>query len=479
MNTIHRKALLLSLKLADLGLTTLAYGFASYLLVLAGKTQSFSGFLSMRIKLVNFLVFAIVLLAWHLIYLERGLYESNRLSNTRERMMQELKASGLATASVLFAAVSFKIRMITGPFLILFWAVNSFGLVASRAILRYFLRRIRLKGHNLRNILIVGTNSRALTVAHRLQSKPEWGYRILGFTDDSWSGLSNFYNSGYPLVSDTLGLANYLRGNVVDEVAIYLPLRSFHAKASMIARLCTQHGITVRYDEDVLGVNQPLAAGMQFDSDPYATRRTVNQEGWELIVKRLLDLVGSAVLLLCLLPVFLATALLIKLSSPGPVLFCQERVGLNKRRFYIWKFRTMVVEAESLMEHLEAHNEVSGPVFKIKNDPRVTPIGKWLRRASVDELPQLLNVLKGEMSLVGPRPLPVRDFEGFSEDWQRRRFSVRPGITCLWQVQGRSAIGFERWMELDLQYLDQWSLWLDLKILAMTIPAVLRGSGAA
>jgi len=132
-----------------------------------------------------------------------------------------------------------------------------------------------------------------------------------------------------------------------------------------------------------------------------------------------------------------------------------------------------------LMEQLEAHNEASGPVFKIKNDPRVTPIGKWLRRASIDELPQLFNVLKGEMSLVGPRPLPVRDFEGFSEDWQRRRFSVCPGITCLWQVQGRSAIGFERWMELDLQYLDQWSLWLDLKILAMTIPAVLKGSGAA
>src|SRR5215470_10198992 len=224
MNTIHRKALLLSLKLTDLGLTTLAYGFASYLLVLAGKTQSFSGFLSMRIKLANFLVFGVVLLAWHLIYLESGLYQSNRLSNARERMMQELKASGLATASVLVAAVSFKIRMITGPFLILFWAINSFGLVASRATLRYFLRRIRLKGHNLRNILIVGTNSRALTVAHRLQSKPEWGYRILGFADDPWPGLSDFRCSRYPLVSNTPGLAEYLRGTIVDEVVIYLPL---------------------------------------------------------------------------------------------------------------------------------------------------------------------------------------------------------------------------------------------------------------
>jgi len=172
-------------------------------------------------------------------------------------------------------------------------------------------------------------------------------------------------------------------------------------------------------------------------------------------------------------------AVLIKLTSPGAIIFQQERVGLNKRKFKVYKFRTMVEEAEKLMPQLEMLNEVSGPVFKIKNDPRITAIGRILRRTSVDELPQLFNVIKGDMSLVGPRPLPVRDYEGFSEDWQRRRFSVKPGITCLWQINGRSSIGFDRWMELDLQYVDEWSLWLDMKILARTIPAVLRGSGAA
>jgi lipopolysaccharide/colanic/teichoic acid biosynthesis glycosyltransferase len=139
----------------------------------------------------------------------------------------------------------------------------------------------------------------------------------------------------------------------------------------------------------------------------------------------------------------------------------------------------MVPDAERLMSRLESKNEVSGPVFKIKNDPRITSIGKFLRRTSIDELPQLFNVLKGDMSLVGPRPLPVRDYEGFNEDWQRRRFSVKPGITCLWQVNGRSAISFDQWMLLDLQYMDEWSLWLDLKILAKTVPAVFRGAGAA
>ena len=179
-----------------------------------------------------------------------------------------------------------------------------------------------------------------------------------------------------------------------------------------------------------------------------------------------------------LFPLLLLTACLIKLTSPGPFFFIQERVGLNKRRFRLYKFRTMVADAEKRQAELEPLNEISGPVFKIKNDPRITPIGDFLRTTSIDELPQLINVLKGEMSLVGPRPLPVRDYNGFDQDWHRRRFSVRPGITCLWQVDGPSDIPFQKWMEMDMEYIDQWSLWLDLKILTKTIPAVLQGSGA-
>lgn len=198
-----------------------------------------------------------------------------------------------------------------------------------------------------------------------------------------------------------------------------------------------------------------------------------------MLVKRMFDVLASSILLLLLSPILAIAALCIKFTSEGPVFFLQERVGLNKRRFKIFKFRTMVPGAERMITELEDRNEVTGPVFKIKNDPRITPVGKFLRRASIDELPQLINVLKGDMSLVGPRPLPVRDYKGFSEDWQRRRLSVRPGITCLWQVHGRSSIGFDQWMRLDIQYLDEWSLWLDLKILARTIPAVLKGSGAA
>jgi exopolysaccharide biosynthesis polyprenyl glycosylphosphotransferase len=198
-----------------------------------------------------------------------------------------------------------------------------------------------------------------------------------------------------------------------------------------------------------------------------------------LLLKRIFDVVLSLFLLILLSPLFLIVAALIKLNSRGTVFFAQKRVGLNKRQFTMYKFRTMVPAAETIQEDLAHLNEMTGPVFKIKNDPRITPLGRILRKTSIDELPQLFNVLKGDMSLVGPRAIPVRDYQSFSEDWHRRRFSVPPGITCLWQVYGRNTIPFEQWMILDMQYIDCWSLWLDIKILALTIPAVFRGSGAA
>ena len=195
-------------------------------------------------------------------------------------------------------------------------------------------------------------------------------------------------------------------------------------------------------------------------------------------LKRIVDCVVSSVALVALLPLLGMVAVAIKLTSPGPILFSQERLGIGKRRFRMLKFRTMVHNAEALIGSLEHLSHCNGPTFKVRNDPRVTGLGRVLRKTSLDELPQLVNVLLGDMSLVGPRPLPMRDYNGFSVDWHRRRFSVKPGVTGLWQVSGRSSITFERWMELDIAYIDGWSFWLDLRILLMTIPAVFRGSGA-
>jgi exopolysaccharide biosynthesis polyprenyl glycosylphosphotransferase len=216
-----------------------------------------------------------------------------------------------------------------------------------------------------------------------------------------------------------------------------------------------------------------------FQGRPVLVYRSVPASTWPLLAKQVLDFCGALVLLVLTSPLMLLAAVGIKLTSPGPVLFRQERCGLNGRPFTMLKFRSMVSDAEQRKHELEALNEMSGPVFKVSNDPRVTPFGRFLRKYSIDELPQLFNVLAGQMSLVGPRPLPVNEVKRFDDPAHRRRLSVKPGLTCLWQIRGRSDLrDFREWVRLDLEYIDNWSLGLDLKILLLTIPVVLRGQGA-
>ena len=218
--------------------------------------------------------------------------------------------------------------------------------------------------------------------------------------------MDEFQQSGARLVSELAGLTEFVRHHVVDEVASYLPLRSFYEQASHVAALCGQHGITVRFDSNIFGLKIARPSMEAFDADPYFALHNETRDGWPVIFKRILDILCSALLLILLLPLFAIVAALIKITSPGPVFFQQERVGLNKRRFLIYKFRTMVTNAEEMMSQLEKLNKVCGPVFKINDDPRITAIGKWLRRTSIDELPQFFNVLKGDMSLVGPARSP-------------------------------------------------------------------------
>ncbi len=479
MNDERRRFLLTSLKLFDLALVIVAFGLATVLSVYADRSVDLVAFLGMRVKLSNFLIFLFALLFCHSVFSFYGLYRSRRLSTRVSEIADCLKASTLSSVAFLAMGFLFHIRMITPQFLLMFWLILSVIMVSTRLLMRVWLTEVRKHGRNLRYMLILGTNPRAIEFAQKIREQPGRGYQILGFVDEDWHGLSDFKESGFKLVSNYEGLTEYLRRNVVDEVAIYLPLRSYHEHATQVAELCQEHGIAMRLATDIFGLRTSGARAEYFNGAYHISTYTGVRDEWPLIVKRAIDLAISFTLLLLLSPLLVAVAIAIKLTSDGPVFFRQERLGLNKRRFFIYKFRTMVPNAETLMATLESKNEVSGPVFKIKDDPRITGIGKFLRRTSIDELPQLFNILKGEMSLVGPRPLPKRDYEGFSEDWQRRRFSVRPGITCLWQVNGRSSIPFEQWMRLDLQYMDEWSLWLDLKILARTIPAVLKGSGAA
>ena len=264
----------------------------------------------------------------------------------------------------------------------------------------------------------------------------------------------------------------------IDEVLVALPIDRYGPLVETIVRQCEEQGIIVRVRTEMSQLQIARSYVDELEGVPVMTVQSGPVDSWQLIMKRVIDIVGSAVLLLALAPLFAIIALLIKFDSPGPILFAQERVGYNKRRFKVLKFRTMVVDAEKKQLKLEHLNEAEGPVFKIRKDPRITRVGALLRRFSIDELPQLVNVFKGEMSLVGPRPLPVRDVERIDKQWHKRRFSIKPGITCLWQVNGRSNIGFNEWVRMDLDYIDKWSLGLDLLILMKTIPAVFQGSGS-
>jgi len=480
VNTSKRRLYLGMLKVFNLGLMVMAFGIVTVLEVLQqGGGVTLSSFLSMRVKLVNFLAFTAILLAWHAIFSLCGQYHSQRLASRRMIFTDAAIATTLASIFLAVVVIVFRISMITISFLLLFWICSSLLVAGSRVLIRGGLEFVRARGRNLRYILILGTNRRAVEFARRMEKSPELGYRVLGFVDHRWWYERAEVQTQYPLCCSFDDLSEYLRRNVVDEVANYLPLRSFYEHSSKIAALCEQHGIFMRFDPKIFDLKIARARAEEVDGNAHITAHSSSLDSWPVFVKRILDIAVSFALLVILAPILAAVALIVKLTSPGPILFKQERVGRNKRRFLIYKFRTMVPNAEKLLPALEVRNEASGPVFKIKNDPRMTPIGKVLRRTSLDELPQLFNVLKGDMSLVGPRPLPLRDYEGFNEDWQRRRFSVRPGITCLWQVNGRSNVAFDHWMRLDLQYLDEWSIWLDMKILAQTIPAVMKGSGAA
>ncbi len=416
---------------------------------------------------------------WHSTFLFFMLYLSKRLTSRSQEIFDVVKAMTMGTLVLFLVLFIFNKEIATSKILITFWVTATGFMIISRMMMRYVLAYARLRGRNLRFVLIVGTNERAIKFANRLKTDKKLGYSILGFVDDDWEKISAVQATGLKVVSDLKNFIDFIRDNIVDEVLLCLPLKSFYAQSFRIVTVCEEQGLKIRLLPMLFDLKYAKSRIERFDGEFMITLSTGEMVGWTLIVKRMLDMTAALLGLIALFPIFTIVFFAIILTSPGPVFFIQDRIGLNKRRFKLFKFRTMIEEAEEKMKELEKFNEVSGPVFKIKDDPRITPVGKFLRKTSIDELPQLINVLKGDMSLVGPRPLPVRDFERFDQDWHRRRFSVRPGMTCFWQVSGRSNIQFNQWMELDMKYIDQWSLKLDFLILIKTIPAVFRAIGAA
>jgi len=358
-------------------------------------------------------------------------------------------------------------------FAILFFFALLFVRFATM-LLRHGVRR---HGRNLRYVLIAGTGEMAAQIDGVVTANPGWGLRVVGFLD---SGCRPAADAALPedrICGSFADLERVVRERVVDEVMIADPEASMGVVGALVAISRTlglrTHIVASFLPGPWLGVDvQQILDNILLSLTPYS------RDLFGLSLKRLVDLVGSACALIVLSPLFLILAVLVKLDSRGPVFFRERRVGLNGRVFVLRKFRSMCRDAAAQVEALSPRNEMDGPVFKMRDDPRVTRVGRWLRRFSLDEIPQLWNVLKGDMSLVGPRPLRPHEIAGHLA-WQRRRLSMRPGLTCLWQVSGRNLIGFEQWMRLDLQYIDSWSMGLDLRILAQTLPAVILGRGAS
>lgn len=340
---------------------------------------------------------------------------------------------------------------------------------------RYHIVYVR-NGRNTSRVIIIGTGERAKELSTNLREQSEWGIEVIGHLDPDHTRIGNeIYGS--PVIGTINDIEKILKENVVDEVIIAIP-RSMLSDAEPIAQACEEEGIKLRFMADFFNLEVARTKLIKLGKTPILTLEPVAQDEIKLIVKRLFDLMATLLSMPIVLPIMLIIAIAIKIDSSGPIFFVQKRVGLKKRQFFLLKFRSMYEDAEERLKDIEHLNEADGPIFKIKNDPRVTPVGKFIRKTSLDELPQLFNVIRGEMSLVGPRPMSNRDVDLFDKGIQRKRFSVKPGITCIWQVSGRSNLPFNKWLELDLQYIENWSLLLDFKILLKTLPAVLFSKGA-
>jgi exopolysaccharide biosynthesis polyprenyl glycosylphosphotransferase len=393
-----------------------------------------------------------------------GFYSRSPFCARRITAWMLFKACFFTTLGLVLTMFLFRLPPVARGVVVWFGFI-SFGLVfIKEEVLRRLASTQMAQAQYRRRVILVGASEETARMETELKAKSEQEVEIVGRLNLSETPVER--------------LVEMLHEHSANGV-ILSARHAYFEQVEAAIRACELEGVEAWLVADFFKAQISRTNFDDFYGWPVLVFRSTPDSSWPRVVKQLMDSVGSFLLLALGWPIFVVIALLIKLTSPGPVFFRQQRSGCNGQPFTIYKFRTMVTNAEQLKHELAAMNEMSGPVFKVTNDPRVTRVGKVLRKFSLDELPQLFNVLRGEMSLVGPRPLPVDEVKRFNDLAHRRRLSVKPGITCLWQISGRNNVSdFKEWVRLDLEYIDNWSLWLDVKILWRTLPAVLAGTGA-
>lgn len=472
-----RRGAILWLRLADLGVAAVALLAATS--VVGAEALNTSPQAALPLDAPAMLLFAVTLTATACVFPLFALYTETALFQWKQAVRAMLKAATAVLLVLVAGAAVLRPPLATPAFLATFWLVSCLGGVVVRLVGRRLLFLTEAQGIAARRTLVVGTGARAQEIARDMLEHPGHGYRFCGFVADAWESAPEVpRTAGFAIVADLSGFSAYLRENVVDEVLVCLPLEALCRLSTGLVTVCEEHGVAVTVITRLFELKNPRQRPGSHGGEVVVTISNTLADERELILKRFLDVTIAAVALVVLAPLLAVVWGLVRLTSPGPALFVQERVGLNKRLFKFYKFRTMVQNAEAMQDALEARNETNGATFKMRNDPRITPLGRLLRKTSIDELPQLFNVLRGDMSLVGPRPLPIRDVERIENDWPRRRFGVKPGITCLWQIRGRNTLPFERMMELDIEYVDTWSVAMDMRILLATVPVVCGMRGA-
>jgi exopolysaccharide biosynthesis polyprenyl glycosylphosphotransferase len=477
MQRVHAAAMKMSLRVVDGIVVVLAFVFVAWMRQALGQFWTIDIVPGQRllqaVTLQNQLHLIVPILpAWLGALHVTGCYDDLRRTRTDLVFIKIVRAVIYATLALLLLVFIFQPSTPTSrSFLLSFATLSVLGLFAARV---WMVRRAAARDAQPYNILVVGSAAEAAPFLDTLTRRRDWGFRIAGVIRPDDEEVTSV--NGVRVLGTLSQLHDVLAEHAISQV--FMTGRAWDTRTLRdVADTCEEVGVTFSMDANFLGLSVSRADVQDFDGWSVLSFASTPDNADALVIKRALDVVGATIALALMAPVLALIALAIKLEDGGPIFFVQERSGLYGRKFPMFKFRSMVPDAEARKAALQAMNEMSGPVFKMARDPRITRIGALIRKTSLDEWPQFWNVLRGEMSLVGPRP-PIPAEVARYERWQMRRLSMKPGITCIWQVSGRNTVDFDTWMRLDLEYIDNWSLFLDVKLLLRTVPAVISGSGA-
>jgi len=423
----------------------------------------------------DFLLVGLVIIpTWYMLLKSSSMSEIQRVNTYSAILLSYLKVVIIGMAVLFLFIFVFKLALVSRVVIFMYGGINLAILFSTRILIYRTIKYYRAQGYNTKNVIIIADEGSEPFI-NTILSKKEWGYKIKFIVTNS-SRIFDKYKDNIRVNSERVKVRNLIDSDVVDEV-IYCKNEVNQKNIKSLIHDCEEVGVIFRMQSQLFSMSGTKTHLYHFGETPFLSFVNTPSDRFEIQIKNIFSTVVSIAILLVWLPVLTAISIMIKLSSKGPVFFMQKRVGLRGRTFYMYKFRTMVQNAEQLQASLMSANEVDGPVFKIKDDPRITRIGKFLRKTGLDELPQFYNVLKGDMSLVGPRP-PIPSEVKQYKRWQLRRLSMKPGITCIWQISpNRNDISFEDWMKLDLQYIDNWSFKLDMILFLKTIRTVITGSG--